>query len=1725
MLKTSLYRYLIPTLFSLLLLGCGGGGGGGSSTSSSGGTSTSNPPASLDGGDSINPTVKTAYLIDSRVGGVRYSSLSKNGTTSSDGAFQYVPGEKVTFSIGSVTLGEISSVSGDALVTPQDIAGVPRSDTDSKVVENIARLLQTLDSDGDPSNGITITESSANKLTSPIDLTKTTLNETELDSFIKNQIGKNLVSAKSAINHLRATLNLDNATPIALSETLTVFKNSTQEGKLQALDGDTNDENLTFSLVSNPIEGELTLQEDGSFSFKTGALPLVNNSFSYRVSDGSSSSEIKTVSVSTADTIDGVDKNIIKLLDEDSAVVFSKEDFSSSDNTAYITASSLPANGSLTLDGTTVTKDQNISIIEIDDLLYTPKKDFNGVDSFIVELYNKDGIKIQTNGVSLGINSINDLPLITSSPSFSIEDGERFVGTIVSEDNDKDGITLEIAGGEDKALFVLEGKDLYFIEKPSALTPNDKDLDNNYLLTIKASDGKGYALQNIRVSLDTPKLATRSLSQQNISVSASSAPIPSFTAFKTLEDGVYGSKLSASDSDGDTLTFKKVSNPSKGTISMSSSGVFTYTPNTNVYGSDSFYYVVSDGSSDSKVQGVSITIEPVEDRPKASNVTYSTPIGDSAKTINWKTLSGASDSLGGTLSATILQQGFKGSATINGDNLIYTPSSNQSGDDAVYIKITSSSGGSTIIRVTLTGIDTLPHFYLADNGVTIKCENASVGETGVVNGITYTAVDNSTIVTIGSANGYDKLCTTHVTDMYGLFDGNATFNQPIGSWDTSSVTNMSYMFSGATAFNQPIGNWDTSSVTNMNSMFVGASAFNQPIGNWDTSSVTDMNGMFFNASAFNQPIGNWNTGNVTTMMSVFRGAADFNQPIGNWNTGNVTSMGYMFYGAAAFDQNISSWCVSNITSKPGSFDTSSGFADNNASQPQWGLCPYSGAVSAQSFTYGTAIGSTARTFSWLALSGATSLNGGALSATVGVQATKGSATISGNNITYYPNADQNGSDTFDLNISSSNGGNPAIIRVTVEGISTLAPQVSSITSNGTPLGGATNIASFGAIDITFNTDINVSTLTSSTIVLDNNKSCSSIVFDSATNTARCYIYDLNDTSSALEGDTTYTLTITSGIQGVDGIYMTSDQNVTFTTAKQNLLPRLKTGVSDQCYNSMASPVDCNTTGALKGDGWYAANGYGIDRVFDRNDTSMIVADKASALSWQDDNLTNPSMANWTMADTACTNTYGGYTDWRLPTLSELGTVIDFGRYNTAFFPSFASVQAGSDYWSSTKDSGATDAYTIHSYGGAMYATLLTNNAYGMCTRGETVTSQYFRDDTTQIVIDLSSGLVWADDNASKDTNLTWAEAINYCENNMTLGGYTDWRVPNINELKSLIETNSTIVLPSEFQNISPTNYWSSTPMASTTYYLWVVSFDSGIAEGLSYDQTTTTRCVRGGYVPPNTTPSVAIAGLDYNTTTLLGSYDTTGTSYGVALSVDGTKAYVADGSSGLVVLDVTTSTPTLIGSYDTVGNAYDVVLSSDESKAYVADYANGLVVLDVTTSTPTLVGSYDTVGYTKGVTLSPDGTKAYVADNTNGLVVLDVTTSTPTLIGSYDTAGNAYSVALSPDETRAYTADDTSGLVVLDITPRLTLASSFGTYDLNVTFGDAEGHKITASVDTNRSDIVTITPNWSNPIVQADYNQTLHINSVPSATGSTRVTISANDGKDSTLKIFNVLVQ
>ena len=232
----------------------------------------------------------------------------------------------------------------------------------------------------------------------------------------------------------------------------------------------------------------------------------------------------------------------------------------------------------------------------------------------------------------------------------------------------------------------------------------------------------------------------------------------------------------------------------------------------------------------------------------------------------------------------------------------FTPTSAEAGL-FVKVEITPNDGRDFGVAVSSDWLEVESLFFLANNGVTVTCSEAEVGDTGVVNGIAYTKRSKDQITTDNAVS----TCTSGITDMSYLFDGETDFDQDISSWDVSQVVNMEKMFNNAHTFNQDISNWDVSSVTNMYAMFFNAQIFNQDLSSWNVGAVTNMGAMFNSATLFNQDISSWNVSSVIYMDAMFASTSAFNQPIGNWDVSSVEYMNVMFSGATAFNQDINNW--------------------------------------------------------------------------------------------------------------------------------------------------------------------------------------------------------------------------------------------------------------------------------------------------------------------------------------------------------------------------------------------------------------------------------------------------------------------------------------------------------------------------------------------------------------------------------------------------------------------------------------------------------------------------------------------------------------------------------------------------------------------------------------------------------------------------------------------------
>ncbi|MGH9991757.1 MAG: Ig-like domain-containing protein, partial [Nitrososphaera sp.] len=169
------------------------------------------------------------------------------------------------------------------------------------------------------------------------------------------------------------------------------------------------------------------------------------------------------------------------------------------------------------------------------------------------------------------------------------------------------------------------------------------------------------------------------------------------------EDTASDIQLNATDVDGDSMTFTMLSMPSHGAAIMTDSvnGIVEYTTDLNYNGPDLFTFQTTDGTADSNIATISITVNAVNDDPTAND---DNSVGTEDNPVALNVLANDLDVEGDALTVdSIPQDPAHGIAVINGDNTItYTPELDFNGTDSFEYRIQDGNGGSSTGTVTIT---------------------------------------------------------------------------------------------------------------------------------------------------------------------------------------------------------------------------------------------------------------------------------------------------------------------------------------------------------------------------------------------------------------------------------------------------------------------------------------------------------------------------------------------------------------------------------------------------------------------------------------------------------------------------------------------------------------------------------------------------------------------------------------------------------------------------------------------------------------------------------------------------------------------------------------------------------------------------------------------------------------------------------------------------------------
>ncbi|MCX5902809.1 MAG: DUF1566 domain-containing protein [Proteobacteria bacterium] len=245
----------------------------------------------------------------------------------------------------------------------------------------------------------------------------------------------------------------------------------------------------------------------------------------------------------------------------------------------------------------------------------------------------------------------------------------------------------------------------------------------------------------------------------------------------------------------------------------------------------------------------------------------------------------------------------------------------------------------------------------------------------------------------------------------------------------------------------------------------------------------------------------------------------------------------------------------------------------------------------------------------------------------------------------------------------------------------------------------------------------------------------------------------------------------------------------------------------------------------------------------------VVKDNVTGFEWQQ--ATAPGTYTWQQASDYCAGlNLGGKDDWRLPTIKELSTLVDSSipypgpTINTSYFPD----TVASDYWSSTANVYGTGLAWYACFDDGTVANFNKySNGYVRAVRGGQ-SNNNFIDNNDGTITDTGTGLMWQ--KATAPGTYTWEQALTYCENlTLPAGGYSDWRLPNRNELQSIVDYSryNPAIDTTYFPDTQAAYYWSSTTDAFSTLIAWSVYFYNGsVASGYGKNNNYYVRAVRGG---------------------------------------------------------------------------------------------------------------------------------------------------------------------------------------------------------------------------------------------------------------------------------------
>ncbi|HIF9076563.1 TPA: retention module-containing protein, partial [Photobacterium damselae] len=542
-----------------------------------------------------------------------------------------------------------------------------------------------------------------------------------------------------------------NGQPIGDDLSVEVAEDSSINGQLTATDADGDD--LTFELVdgSEPTNGQVTVNPDGSWEYVPNPDFNGEDSFTVVVDDGNGGTDTITVTVNVTPANDApVGEDVTAETQEDTAV------------TGHLTATDVDGDN-LTFKPGTNPENGSVTVNPDGSWEYVPNPDFNGEDSFTVVVDDGNG-GTDTITVTVNVTPTNDAP-IGDDVSTETQEETAVSGQLTATDVDGDNLTFKLGTNpENGSVIVNPDGSWEYVPNP--------DFNGEDSFTVVVDDGNG-GTDTITVTVNVTPV--------------NDAPVGENVTTETQEETAVTGQLTATDVDGDNLTFKPGSNPENGSVTINADGSWEYVPNPDFNGEDSFTVVVDDGNGGSDTITVTVNVIPVNDAPVGENVTTETQ-EETAVTGQLT----ATDVDGDNLTFKPGSDPTNGQVTVNPDgSWEYVPNPDFNGEDSFTVVVDDGNGGSDTITVT---VNVIP-INDAPVGEDVTAETQE--ETAVTGQLTATDVDGDNLTFKPGTNPENGSVTINADGSWEYvpnpdFNGEDSFTVVVddgnGGTDTITVT-------------------------------------------------------------------------------------------------------------------------------------------------------------------------------------------------------------------------------------------------------------------------------------------------------------------------------------------------------------------------------------------------------------------------------------------------------------------------------------------------------------------------------------------------------------------------------------------------------------------------------------------------------------------------------------------------------------------------------------------------------------------------------------------------------------------------------------------------------------------------------------------------------------------------------------------------------------------------